>query len=187
MVSQEGTKTIDQSSALDEFGGWCDKYYVCYAVASMGIKQTYERLKASKANPHRTLHVGDGPPGPGKADAAVNIGEYLEGHESGEFLERIARSFVVTIYTEWDDVWRRKIADEHGVQSKDDVECDLMGDLRKIRHLIVHNNRLAHEWNSEFEVLDWTVEPGTFRISGGMLKGLIAQIDEMQVRLKTNS
>ena len=187
MVSQVRTKTIDQSSALDEFRGWCKKYYVCYAVASLGIKQTYERLKASNANPGSTLHVGHGPPDLGKADAAVNIGEYFEGHESGDFLERIARSFVVTIYTEWDDVWRRKIAHEHGVKSKDDVECDLMGDLRKIRHLIVYNSRLARERKPEFEVLDWRVDPETFGVSGGMLERLIAQIDEMQVRLKTNS
>ena len=178
MVSQEETKPIDQSAALNEFKASCNKYYVSCAVSSLGIKQTYERLKSLKADPDKTLHVGDGPPGPGKANAAVNIGEYFAGHETGAFRERMARSFVVTIYTEWEEVWRSKIAEEHGVQSKD-VKSDLMGDLRKIRHFIIHN-----DWKPPLQVLDWTVDPKVFQVNGDLFKRLIAQIDEMRVRLK---
>ena len=175
------TSDVNHCQALDEFRRSCRKYYVCYAMSSLGLKQGYDFLKSSDANPDNTLYVGKGPPSDGKSDADIRIGEYFRGYENREFQELVARSFVIAIYTEWEEVWRPKIAEKSRVNTAD-VKCDLMGDLRRIRNFIIHN-----DWKSELEVLDWVVNPDEFRITEDMLRKLISQIGTMQVTMERRS
>ena len=164
--SQGKTETVEQNLALDQFRYSCFRYYTCYSCSSLGIRQTYKEFKS----------LWDASP-KGIPD---HMEEFFDQYEKGDNEELIARAFVVSIFTEWEEVWRPRIAKDYGIQPND-VECDLLGDLRKIRNLIIHNT-----WKPELKVLDWTVDPKAFRVSDDMFRKLIDQIDEMQLRLKIN-
>jgi hypothetical protein len=61
------------------------------------------------------------------------------------------------------------------------VRSDLMGDLRLIRHCIVHNKSVITSEPEKLKDLKWQLAPGELRITYDMFSGLIDQINRMQV------
>jgi hypothetical protein len=55
----------------------------------------------------------------------------------------IAQMTIVTIYQYWEDKYRKKIADELHLTSRNDLKIDGMGDIRQFRISILHNKGLA--------------------------------------------
>jgi hypothetical protein len=59
-----------------------------------------------------------------------------------------------------------------------------MGDIRLIRHCILHNKSIVTEKYAAFKELSWQLSPGPLVITDEMFKTLIDQINRMQVRVE---
>jgi len=109
------------------------------------------------------------------------IGEVIESSKTdGIFSDKIAKSFMTAMYSEWEEVCRPQIAAEEGITA-DKVTCNLMGDLRLIRNCIVHKKSTVTNERARLKELKWSLAPGKLRIDADMFAVLIDQINHMTV------
>ena len=59
-----------------------------------------------------------------------------------------------------------------------------MGDLRLIRHCIVHNKSIVTNENTKLKELKWSLSPGELKITKDMFSRLLDQINHMLVRVE---
>lgn len=62
--------------------------------------------------------------------------------EGGHVHQRLTQQWVVTVYTAWEEDFRGRVAAARGA-SKNDVASEFFGDLRRLRHDIVHHRGVA--------------------------------------------
>ena len=126
--------------ALEEFIDECHSVFICYFGAVMGMDNTKDILAQEyEGNTPVTIELSDN-------DATDLVRTRILGNEaiemfsSGGRFERLqARSLVISIFTEWEAVTRRKLATLLGVKA-DDVKSDLFGDWRRLRNWLVHKD-----------------------------------------------
>lgn len=63
--------------------------------------------------------------------------------ESGPTARFLGLQWIVYVYSVWEGRFRKAIARAANAKKDDDVECDVMGDLRWVRNDIVHNRAIA--------------------------------------------
>lgn len=130
------------------------------------------------------LDIGDN----GKATinknyASIGVEKYLESSRiNGAFSNEIAKAFVCTIYSLWDETYRNLIARDAQVDQKK-VYADLMGDLRHIRHCIIHSKSEITNEHEKIKVIKWDLRPGELLITESMFKDLIDEINNMPVAI----
>jgi hypothetical protein len=170
------------SQALTDFQLSCQKYFMCYYFSVSGLEKHAKELAARSPEPDTRMILGTGHPDEKRWHAAMNIGEIMESSQAnGVFPDRIAKSFVTAIYSEWDEVVRHRIASECGTSAKA-IRSDLMGDLRLIRHCIVHKRSVVTNEHQKLKELKWQLSPGQLTITKGMFSSLIDQINKMLVQ-----
>ncbi|MFN0157685.1 MAG: hypothetical protein ACKVRP_06380 [Bacteroidota bacterium] len=74
--------------------------------------------------------------------------------EGGNNLNFIGNMGLITIYHYWDELYRVRIGNICGV-NKNEVQCDVFGDMRLIRNSILHNNGIAKEDVRKCKTLQW--------------------------------
>jgi len=67
-----------------------------------------------------------------------------------------ARMFIVTIYELWDGEYRDKIGSQKGL-SKGQLILPIMGDIRLLRHWIIHSKSVPNEIVEKMTEIDWCV------------------------------
>lgn len=144
---------IDQAVAtLDEFCSECHKQYFAFNGMVNGRFLAYKKLKPILKLRDNKITIGaaaslpDAKQLPGKSTIAqMSQGELLEGlKEGGTFEDQHAKALIVMIYHLWEENYRHKIACTMSV-SKNQVECILMGDIRRVRNLIIHKTQSFHK------------------------------------------
>ena len=175
---------MNTSQAITDFQFSCQKYLVCFTFAESGLREFSRDLASKAPDLNANFFVGTGHPNLGRVHAAIRIGEAIESSKTnGVFSDKIAKSFVTAMYSEWDEVYRPRLASEVGVDPKF-VKCDLMGDIRLIRHCIVHNKSIIENKHTKLRELKWQLSPGELLVSKEMLSMLIDQINAMVVRVE---
>lgn len=112
---------------------------------------------------------------------SISINKYLESsRNNGYFSNEIAKAFICIIYSLWDETYRNLIAEDAQVDQKQ-VSADLMGDLRKIRHCVIHSKSMITKEHEKIKVLTWNLQPGELIITQKMFADLIIHINEMPV------
>ncbi|MBN9406565.1 MAG: hypothetical protein J0I00_14245 [Burkholderiales bacterium] len=174
-----------QSSALSAFQVHCQEIYICYSLASVGIADQADKISKNDPDRSKRIFVGVGHPSKGNFQGVMNLGKYLDSSaRNGEFSSIIAKSFVTTIYSLWDEYYRHLVAEDVGATAKE-VKSGLMGDLRKVRHCIVHNKSLVSKELEQLEELKWRLEAGAMlKISDEMFQGLMDQINAIRVKVE---
>ena len=129
----------------------------------------------------------DAPQTPGRSTIAqMKIREYLQSLKPGGLFENYqAKAVVVAIYQLWDEQYRPSIADALNV-AQQQVECDLMGDIRLVRHVIVHNKSIVpYGFNDQIGFLPqiWNLDPGELLITKEMINSLFEQLNATQLRI----
>lgn len=77
----------------------------------------------------------------------------------GPIVRDLGQQWLVMVYAEWNDHFRRRFAAAEGVPLNE-IEDDVFGDLRRLRHDILHHRGIATpEWTGKCVVLDW-FDPG---------------------------
>ena len=70
--------------------------------------------------------------------------------------------------------------------SKRQVECSLMGAIRLVRNLIIHENSVVPQhFSAKLELLSqiWNLEPGELAITEKMVQSLMEQINAICVQI----
>lgn len=164
---------------IQDFEAACQRHYVCYVVAIRGTHQFSEGL--ARSNQGSSIHFSDQDPNARKTTATLRISELRElTRQGGEFEDRLAKSTLVALYSEWDEYYRPRIAKEHLVGTHS-VRSDLMGDLRLIRHCIVHAKSVITDEHRRLKALDWLLKPGELTIAQPMMNRLFNQLREEHV------
>ena len=105
--------------------------------------------------------------------------------EGGDFEDRRNKALLVMLYHRWDEFYRYRIGEAFGV-GKNDVRCVLMGDLRCVRNLIVHDNAVVPRgFSCWFLEQIWVpFAAGELTITNGMIHSLMEQLNAIQVEIR---
>lgn len=179
---------------LTEFIQVCQRNYFAYAYARRGFINVHAQHK--EMFPHASMTnfmwIGtDDPNDPKQVQGMSTIGKISQAEllnrlrQSGEFENLIAKSFIVSVYHSWNDAYRPEIAKTLSINT-DAIKCSLMGDLRLIRNLIIHEGSIVPTGFSrklEFLPEIWNILPGNLTISHDMLHLLMEQLNAIQLTI----
>jgi hypothetical protein len=182
-----------------EFREWVDGVYGTYMDAVSGfplVRAEREKMKAgtwpapvesSQAAPStgsgRQIFAYARLVRGGKADRPTHIHQVdMEtAIERNAFLGKntvfVGRMAIVAIYGHWNDHTRVRIEEQLG-WAKDSLGVPIMGDVRHIRDMIVHNRSLADARVKKLEVLAWPKEGETISPSKDNIEDMTDRIME---------
>ncbi|WP_281223601.1 hypothetical protein [Photobacterium sanguinicancri] len=142
-----------------------DEYVVCMSFATQGIRDQGNKLATGSFSSDHQTWIGSKLDSNPKMHARIKTVECIDKcKENGGFSNEIRKSLLCTMYSLWDELYRHRVAEASGMDAKDLV-CPLMGDLRKIRHCVIHHKSIIPETGISFEVLDWQLPPGKLEIT----------------------
>jgi hypothetical protein len=172
------------SAVMDEFIDAFDEFVFCMTYASRGISLMGKQMERNDIHHDHQTWIGSNIPHSPKMHARINTKECIKKcEENGDFSNIIAKSLLCTMYSLWDEDYRHRIADAVGSEAKY-IECQLMGDLRKIRHCIIHQKSIVPAEGLRFEVLDWRLSAGSIKITHEMFLEFNDAVrgDKMKIR-----
>ncbi|MCL1122533.1 hypothetical protein N7V09_13835 [Shewanella seohaensis] len=155
----------DVNNVMSEFINTFDEFVACMHFATKGIEVAgLELAKQSLTEGHQTWIASDCEDNP-KMHARVNTKEFItKSGKNSHFSNEIRKSLLCTMYSLWDEVYRHRVAKVTGYEARY-IECPLMGDLRKIRHCILHHKSIVPDNGIAFEVLEWDLLPGKLEVT----------------------
>ena len=191
---------------IEEFGKTVDAIYGAYLDAIEGFSllkehlengQHYQiminkKLKEENTNPNIHYNVSSD-----DFDSSCII--YSEGEEGtndykilhycctqAEFIERnspsgrnyrfIGNMSLISIYQYWEDYFRSKIATYLFNKQKDELQSPIIGDLKLLRHSIIHHNGIALKNVEKCEILKWHKEGDEIFINKYKFEEIISQV-----------
>jgi hypothetical protein len=96
---------------------------------------------------------------------------------SGKNYKIIGNICFVLIYTYWEDQYRSIIAkDVLNSSNKNEVKLNIMGDLSRIRNLIIHHKGIADKRVKECTTLNWFKPSDEICINRDQLEFLVFQL-----------
>ena len=136
---------MNSSKALANFQSHCQELYTCFSLAEFAIRVNYPQMLDSlvnpKMNPNADFMIGSGHPDEGNIYSSMKANKLIEYMNNGKFSDIIYKSFIIRIYSDWDENYRYELAKEFK-REKNDIKSDLMGDIRIIRNWIVHKSSI---------------------------------------------
>ncbi len=117
-------------------------FYESKALPFMLVQQEEARRKGE---PEPVILHGRGDPNQPESrfDHSSTISEFMERiRDGGADQVRLSQAYLVLIYQRWEDHYRGKIARSFGIP-KNDVLFPFMGEIRHLRHSVVHNKGVA--------------------------------------------
>jgi hypothetical protein len=167
---------------LVAFQSYFHKLFASYTAAGLGMHMLGKRLRDSGANAEGNLLIGNGVPGTGgPVHAVVPNSLILSG--GADCLDALAKGVLCMTYAHWESYVRSALARDADVKV-DSVRCDLMGDLRRIRHCVLHENSRITNRTRHMQVLDWHLSEGEHLIvSDKELEDFARQIYGIAVRV----
>ena len=175
------------SPALSAFQALCHEYYTCYVFAADGMEKHVVTLPIDPQKyPNQKIYIGHTHPDEGNAQSVMSAAKAAAGAQrDGEFPDIIAKALLIRMYAEWDERYRHQIAEEFSVEPKC-VRSDLVGDLRRVRHWIVHSKSVVGADVTKICVLPWKlVEGDALRVTSAMFREFVDCINSMQVKVGT--
>lgn len=184
----------DALASLEAFRAACQKQYIALNRMVNGRDRSYELWKGLMKSRENVIFVGTAPPDIEQVDqrlgcsciARLSQGELLDGVAPGGWFEtEHAKAFIVTIFSMWEEKYRRLVAKAMAAK-KQQVMCTLMNDVRRLRNCIVHRESVIDDDIVEKLVLlpqIWKIAPGELRITEAMLHGLMEQINALRVEV----
>lgn len=181
--------SIEALRILDDFRSQWQRLWFAFDGNINGRPLMVQRWQQQKVERHNRLFIGNQFPeqeqSVGKSTfARITFGELLDSMaDGGEFEQLNAKAYLVFIDALWEDSIRKRVADVLHV-NKQDVKCDLLADLRRLRNLIVHRSEDAKQVyanKATFLPLIWEIDPDNVIVTASMLHSLIEQLNAMRV------
>ena len=177
---------------LDDFRAQCQRLWFAFDGMINGRSLSLQQLRQLKVSKkHNRLSVGTQFPEQeqsiGRSTfAEIPFGELLEAMaDGGEFEQLNTKALLVFIDVLWEETTRDRIADVLHV-AKQDIKCDLLGDLHRLRNLIIHQSEKAkQDYVRKTKLLPriWTIDPDDVIITASMLQALMEQLNAMHVHV----
>jgi hypothetical protein len=99
---------------------------------------------------------------------------------NGSVVRDLGQQWVVMVAAQWNDHYRRRIADALGIERNDVVE-PVMADINRLRNDILHHRGVATSGNAgRCEVLHWFDVGETIRITPGHVAQLMHWVGKVQ-------
>lgn len=98
-----------------------------------------------------------------------------EGESNYKFIGNMC---LISIYQYWEDFYRGNIARLKGIE-KNELLCDIMGDLRLLRNSIIHHRGIALKNIESCRILNWYSENDEIFINQEKMEEIIINIHEM--------
>ncbi len=157
---------MNTTSELTQFKDRCQQLFTCFTFATTGLEMVAGKFHSQlNGDSNQSLFIGSSHPYEGNVHSKVRMAEVVKNSEKdGPFSDTLAKSLLVLIYCEWDELFRHRFAAEVGTKAEN-VSCDLMGDLRWVRHWIVHNKYRIDRNCNKIKIL-----------SGSSTKGLSSKL-----------
>jgi hypothetical protein len=167
-----------------QFIAACEESLVCLVFATRGLEAMHDEALVKDANPNQRIWIGSNMETDPRYHASILTSSFLEkSKRDGAFTSDMAKAFLCTLYALWDESCRPALAKLGGCEPRD-IKAPLMGDLRKVRHCILHNKSHIPERGLAFEVLSWPAITGELVVTRDMFRDLI---DAVRSRLEINA
>lgn len=188
-VSLQGvTGPTKGENLLKDFRDLCHRHYIARSAAVLGLtvlrKQQStvlpQNMSGSMGYISRPSDLGKPPMSP--AVPQMGLQQYNEGLEpSGDFTQYQNRALLVFIYQTWEDSVRPAISNLYGVDVSR-IRCHLMGDLRRVRHDIIHRGGRNTEGKGLcFLPQIWKVDVSEWKFEDDEIRRLMDQLCALQV------
>ena len=149
------------ASVVNEFATFLNDASAIEAFAALGLTQIepmFSRLPTDPTNPDPDVFIGVGDPNAPDAEvhAQWKLSRALaEVAKDGPVSVRLGHQWIVWVFTEWEHEYRPRLARAHG-RDKDDEKYPLLGDVRRLRHDVVHHRGTASsDHSAKCEVIKW--------------------------------
>lgn len=171
-VTLEEKRTKAVNTIMEEFINACDEYLFCLSFSIIGIENKGKDLKKLRLNKGQRLWLGSDLETDRKMHARMDIKELINRcAKNGLFTTELTKALLCMIYSMWDENFRHRISEAYGCEPEQ-IFCPLMGDLRKIRHCIMHHKSLVSEGGLKFEYLSWQLPTGPLVITSEMFRDI---------------
>lgn len=167
---------------LAEFRAACQRSYACFILANAGVAKLAQVMQRAPSAPSgAVVFIGAEDPTKRRATAAIPRAELQElTQPDGAFTDTLAKSILVLLYAHWEEYYRPQLATAIGVLPEQ-VRSDLLGDLRLIRHCVVHAKSVVTNEHERIKVLSWPTSVGPLVITENMVTEFIELTHELVV------
>lgn len=171
------------NDVMGEFVDAFDEIVFCLNLSSRGMEMVGEEMAKNKVHNDRQTWIGSNLEVKPKFHARIGTLECIEkSKKDGHFSNVVAKSLLCTMYSLWDEDFRHRVAAAAGYEAAY-LECHLMGDLRKIRHCVIHQKSIVPKKGLKFEVLKWDIPEGQLKISFSMFLDFNDQVRGKGMRI----
>jgi hypothetical protein len=142
-----------------------DRAAAAQAFSNFGLAQVDRQIAAgprSADNPDPAVYIGIGDP---NDPAATQYAKFKASElpallaNGGPISTQLGQQWAVFVFTEWENSFRQRLASAHGC-GPHSIQSDVFGDLRRMRHDILHQRAIAsREWSGRCALLQW-FQPG---------------------------
>lgn len=101
---------------------------------------------------------------------------------NGENYKFMGNMALISIYEYWESACRNKLAAYHKVEQKQ-VESDIFGDIRILRHSIIHNKGISLPEINKCSVFTWYQPKDVIFIDGDKIEDIVSSIKANQKNL----
>ena len=182
---------------MSEYWSTVDSIYGIYLDASQGFwaarqrhinEQKFTIRQLKRTSPERAnleyldnLQYLYGEGDPRSPDSVVlykcSQGEFKTRNEkNGSNYRFMANMCLITIYHYWEDEYRKRIACALG-KKKNQIVSDIMGDIKRLRNSVVHNNAFAKDSIEKYKILKWFNKGDEIFIDWNMFKEIMGYIN----------
>lgn len=127
---------------IEEFLNRVDEIYITFLSMNVAYSRYEQDMKNILNDDSKNFIFGEGNPNSlsNKTYISENIGKYKERIKiNGLDRKLMSNLCLVAIYQLWEDEYRKRIAEEKGIETNE-LLIDVLGDIRIIRMSIIHNN-----------------------------------------------
>jgi len=184
-------------NCIDEFEDVVTSIYGVYLMSIQGFHLLVEELmkiqhmtinRLKSAHPERaSIEYLDATPyifGKGDPNLPNSIelyrctqGEYKERNsEKGINSRFVGNMCIIAIYQYWEDYFRQKIANLLKRTGKNELTSDIMGDLKILRHSIIHHRGIALREVENCKLLRWFKEGDYIFIDKDMMQYVVFHV-----------
>ncbi len=184
-------ETIDQ--VLEEMAQFVNDSIATHAFATMGLRQlsiSLGGMARTPENPDPQIFIGNGNPNLPETQtyAGWRLSKALEEIvPHGPVDMRLGRQWLVSMFAAWEHDFRQRLAVAHGVEH-DSIVVPLFGDLRLLRHDVLHCRGIAtSDHAGRCQLLRWFQVGDEIQIRGDHHLDFVAQIPWDKMRAGPNA
>jgi hypothetical protein len=176
MSAQQDEQISAVRAIVAEFVDVCDEYLVCIAFVVRGLEASTKALRGTPVTPGQQLWLASNADVNPEYHARMSMAKFLDkSQRDGHFTSEMTKSLLCTIYALWDETYRPKIAAVFGGKPSE-IIAPLMGDLRQIRHCILHNKSVVPDGGLSFEVIPWALTPGRLALTVDQFRDFVVLV-----------